>query len=75
MDEFLQEGDSVLVFRLQLAAVRSQSLDFTGDFGDLFLQTGDLQLEVLKGDQVPKIGIHLFAPSHLLFAEEDRTCS
>jgi len=36
----------------------------------LFLQTGNLQFQILKGYQVPKIRIHLLAPSNLLVPEE-----
>ena len=62
-----------LVFIPDALQLILEILVFAGDFGGLFLQTDDLQFQVLKGYQVPKIWIHLFAPSKAAILEEDPT--
>ncbi len=49
----------------------AETLDFDGSVGDLPLNAGDLHFKILQGYQVPKIRIHLLAPSRVKQPEED----
>ena len=71
--KLLRVRNALLVFRPDTLQFVFVSLIFVWDFGGLFLQTGNLQFQILKGYQVPKIGIHLFAPSNLAILEEGIT--
>jgi hypothetical protein len=49
-----------------------ETFNFGGSIRNLLLCAGDLQFDILQGYQVPKIGIHLVAPSRVSKPEEDR---
>jgi hypothetical protein len=65
LSEFLMAGDLILVVVVQPLQLFPGRLQLARDVRDFFLNSEDLLVYVLEGDQVAEIGIHLEPPSFL----------
>ena len=61
--QFLAVRDLILVILCEELQFILEDLNLGGNIDDLLLQASDLLINLLEGDQVSKIGIHLSAPS------------